>query len=190
MALAWHRDLRTIPNLLTLSRVVLILVAAGLYVGVSRGAGLVVAVIGGLTDYADGMVARRTGQVTRLGEILDQWSDLCFESLGLLLAISEGVYPPLVALLYLLREFWVLSIRRYMAGRGLNIPSSRLGKLKSNFIMWSFLPTFLVVGDFVPNASAPWLAWVGHGGLAVGLLLSYASAWGYTRAFARGYEGA
>lgn len=190
MPSAWLRDLRTIPNLLTLSRVVLIVVAAGLYVAVSRGAGLAVAVIGGLTDYADGIVARRTGQVTRLGEILDQWSDLCFESLGLLLAISEGVYPPLVALLYLLREFWVLSIRRYMAGRGLNIPSSRLGKLKSNFVMWSFLPTFLVAGGFVPAWAASSTRWFGHGGLAVGLILSYASAWGYTRAFAQGYERA
>ncbi len=183
------RDIRTIPNLLTLARIALILVAAGLYFYVSPGAGIVVAVVAGVTDYLDGAIARATGKVTRLGEILDQFSDLCFESLAFLVAISSGFVPPIVLMAYLFREFWVLAIRRFMAAHHLNIPSSFAGKLKTNFIMWGFLPTFLSVSGYLPGLQ-PWLAHLGRLGLGAGLVASYVSAWRYTRAFVAGYNSA
>src|SRR3954471_4474246 len=63
-------DLTTTPNLITLSRIVLIVVAAGLFFGGYRRMGVVLGAVAGWTDYLDGWLARRTGQVTRLGEIL------------------------------------------------------------------------------------------------------------------------
>jgi len=101
-------DLTTAPNLITLSRIVLVLVAAGLFfVGFERP-GILLAVVGGLTDYLDGWLARRTGQVTRLGELLDQFCDIFFESLVLYLAIARYQFlPPWVLIVYLGREFWV-----------------------------------------------------------------------------------
>src|SRR5687767_9169860 len=138
------RDIRTIPNLITLSRIVLLLVAATIYFSTAhRGVAIALAVIAGVTDYLDGAIARATGQVTRLGEILDLFCDLCFESLALTVAIHAGFFPAYFILLYLFREFWVLTIRRSMAHAGKNIPSSLLGKLKTNLVMWGFLPTFL-----------------------------------------------
>ena len=89
MASTFARDLRTAPNLITLSRIALILAAVPLYLHGLQGLGMGMAILAGLTDYADGIVARRTGQVTRLGEILDQFSDLVYESLLLLLAVHR-----------------------------------------------------------------------------------------------------
>jgi cardiolipin synthase (CMP-forming) len=181
------RDIRTIPNVITLSRIGLLMVAAAVYfLGGRRGVAIALAVAAGLTDYLDGAVARATGQVTRLGEILDQLCDVSYESLVLTVTISAGVFPPWVMPVYLLREFWVLAIRRYVAEVGVNIPSSLAGKLKTNFVMWGFLPAVLSLSGVLPRAE-PHLARAGHILVGVGLLFSYISGWGYTRAFMAAY---
>ena len=181
------RDIRTIPNLITLSRIVLLLVAASLYFTTDYdGSAIVLAVIAGVTDYLDGAVARATGQVTRLGEILDLFCDLFYESFVLLVAVQSDFFPPWVLLLYLFREFWVTSIRRYVEGQGRSIPSSLVGKLKTNFIMWGFLPTFLALGGVFPSLKAEFTV-AGRVMVGIGLFLSYLSGWGYTRAFVAAY---
>lgn len=181
-------DLTTVPNLITLSRIVLILAAAGMFfVGLERP-GILVAVVGGLTDYLDGWVARRTGQVTRLGELLDQFCDVFFESLVLYLTIARYQFlPPWILIVYLGREFWVTTVRRFMAGHQLNIASSFVGKLKTNFVMWGFLPTYLSILHVIP-AAEPALRYLGQGAIATGIFLGYVSAWDYTRQLAAGYD--
>jgi len=181
-------DLTTVPNLITLSRIGLVLVAAGMFfVGLER-LGMLVAVAGGLTDYLDGWVARRTGQVTRLGELLDQFCDTFFESLILYLAIARYQFlPPWVLIVYLGREFWVTTIRRFMAGYQLNIASSFVGKLKANFVMWGFLPSYLSIEHVIP-AAEPALRYVGQGAIATGIFFGYVSAWDYTRQLVAGYD--
>ncbi len=186
MASSLALDIRRVPNLLTLSRIALIALAAGVYSYWSKGGGIALAVLAGLTDYLDGAVARATGQVTRLGEILDQFGDLCYESLALLIAVSEGFFPPPVLFLYLLREFWVGAVRRFMAGAGADIPSSIWGKLKTNFLMWGLLPAFLSISQALPSLE-PYLARLGQTAVGLGLVFSYVSAAQYTRAFAASY---
>jgi cardiolipin synthase (CMP-forming) len=188
MATTLGRDIRTIPNLITLSRIVLMLIATALYFSGRQGIAIALAVVAGVTDYLDGAIARATGQVTRLGEILDQFCDLCYESLALTVAIHAGFFPAYVILLYLFREFWVLSIRRSLAHTGKNIPSSLLGKLKTNLVMWGFLPTFLALSGVLP-AATPLLTQAGRLMVGAGLVFSYLSGIGYTRAFLAGYEG-
>jgi CDP-diacylglycerol--glycerol-3-phosphate 3-phosphatidyltransferase len=186
-----ERDIRTVPNVITLSRIFLILLGAVVYFNISHGWGIVLSVVAGVTDYLDGYVARRTGQVTRLGEILDQFCDLCFESLLIIIATVTvpQFFPPVIICAYLLREFWVASVRRFMAAAHMNIPSSLAGKAKSNLIMWSFLPTYLSVGNLLPTMQ-PYLAYSAYVIIGLGLLASYVSAWGYTRAFMTGYAQA
>jgi cardiolipin synthase len=184
---SFARDLRTAPNLITLSRIALIVAAAPLFISGWDGPGMLLAIIAGLTDYADGMVARRTGQVTRLGEILDQFSDLVYESLLLLIAVQRGFLPAVVLYLYLFREFWIVCIRRFLAGVGGNIPSTILGKLKSNFINWGFLPAFLHMAGWL-HGLEPYLGWLGRLGAGLGIAASYISGVQYTRSFIRAYD--
>ena len=152
MGFTIERDLRTVPNIITLSRILLILVGAIVYFYLNHGLGIVLSIVAGVTDYLDGYVARRTGQVTRLGEILDQFCDLCFESFLIVIATVQHFFPPVIICAYLLREFWVAAVRRFMAAAHMNIPSSLAGKAKSNLIMWSFLPTYPV--HWAPPARA------------------------------------
>jgi len=183
------RDIRTVPNIITLSRIFLIILGVTVYFYVSHTLGIVLAIVAGVTDYLDGYMARRTGQVTRLGEILDQFCDLCYESFLIIIATMQGFFPPVFICAYLFREFWVAAVRRFMAAARMNIPSSFAGKLKSNFIMWSFLPTYVSLAGILPQAE-PVVTYVALGGMSVGLLASYVSAWGYTRAFMKGYAQA
>ena len=181
------RDVRTVPNIITLSRIGLLGIAGVLYFNGHQTGGIILAIIAGLTDYLDGAVARATGQVTRLGEILDQFCDLCYEATILTVAIHSKFFPSWLILVYLFREFWVVSVRRYAAGRGANIPSNLAGKLKTNFLMWGFLPTFLSLSGAFPGAE-PWMTHAAHWMVGIGVLLSYVSGLGYTRAFMAIYE--
>jgi CDP-diacylglycerol--glycerol-3-phosphate 3-phosphatidyltransferase len=187
MASSLARDIRTIPNLITLSRIVLLLVGGTLFFAGWRAVGVILAVIAGVTDYLDGAVARATGTVTRLGEVLDQFCDIFFESTVLMVAIYSGFFPAWVMPIYLFRELWVLCIRRYVAGLGVNIPSTLSGKAKTNFVMWGFLPTFLSVSGAFPWAE-PYLAAVGYLSFGVGMGFSYFSLVVYTRAFVAAYN--
>lgn len=181
-------DLSTAPNLITLSRLVLILMGAGFFFAGHTTVGLVLAVAGGVTDYLDGWLARRTGQVTRLGEILDQFCDIFYESLVLYIAIAQFHFLPLWVLpVYLARELWVTTIRRFMAGHQLNIASNLWGKLKTNFVMWGFLPTYLSIVGVLP-ALEPGLTYFAWGAIGVGVAFGYLSAWDYTRQLIVGYD--
>jgi cardiolipin synthase (CMP-forming) len=184
---AFVRDVRTVPNIITLSRIGLLGMGGALYFNGHQTAGIVLAIIAGLTDYLDGAVARATGQVTRLGEILDQFCDLCYEASVLTVAVHSKFFPSWIIPVYLFRELWVVSIRRYAAGRGDNIPSNLAGKAKTNFLMWGFLPTFLSITGAFPGAE-PWMSRAGHLLVGIGLFLSYISGLAYTRAFMAIYE--
>ena len=143
----------------------------------------------GLTDYLDGYLARRMKQVTRLGEILDQLCDLCFESFLIIIGTLQGFFAPYFILLYLFREFWVTGLRRFMAGARMNIPSSLAGKVKTNLIMWGMVPSFLSIANLLPSCE-PYLGYAGRIIVAAGLLTGYVSALGYTKVFAMGYAQA
>lgn len=180
--------LRAPPNLITLSRLALIGLAATLFAAGHTMGALVPGVLAGATDYLDGYVARRTGRVTRLGEILDQFCDVALELVLLLMATSAARgLPALVLLPYVLREIWVAGLRRYTAEKHINIPSRFTGKLKSAFLGWSAVPLF--VGLSLPSSSA-WsapLILLGRTGVAAGLVLSLVSGALYTRDFVRAY---
>jgi CDP-diacylglycerol--glycerol-3-phosphate 3-phosphatidyltransferase len=182
-------DLRTLPNIITLLRIVLLWLGALVYFYVSTGAGIALTVVAGVTDYLDGYIARRLKQVTRLGEILDQFCDLCFEAFLIIIATTQRFFPPYIILLYLFREFWVLCLRRFMAQARMNIPSSLAGKAKTNLIMWSFLPTYLSLAGIVPDWE-PYVTYAARTMLGIGLAAGYVSALGYTKAFAAGYAEA
>jgi len=184
-----QRDLRTAPNIITLLRIGLLCVAVPIFFYLSREVGIVLAILAGVTDYLDGYLARRLGQVTRLGEILDQFCDICFESFLITIATLQGFFPPYFIFLYLVREFWVTCIRRFMAEARINIPSSLAGKAKTNLVMWGFVPSYASLSALLPSAE-PYLGHAGRIIVGLGLVLGYYSALGYTKTFVAGYSEA
>ncbi len=166
MKSAFLRDLRGIPNLVSLLRIVLVSIAIPLILADWHRLGLLFGVLAGVTDYFDGILARRLGQVTYLGAILDLFSDLVFETAAIMVLIfTEGGPSPLLLYAYLLREFWVTTIRRFMASHQLEIMSSILGKAKSNFLGWGFMFYFAAQVHLLPTrSSSTSAAWGSTGG--------------------------
>jgi phosphatidylglycerophosphate synthase len=179
--------LATAPNVVTLSRLLLIGGAFGAArVGAPRLA-LLLGAAAGASDYVDGWLARRTGTVTRLGEILDQFCDVVLELLCLLAAIGAGALPLAALVPWVLREVWVVSLRRSSIELGENIPTHWTGKLKAAFMGWSALPLFAGLLRVAGDASG-FLLTLGRIGVAVGLGLSVVSGLCYTAAWVRIFE--
>lgn len=181
-----RRELTTPPNLVTLSRIVLIGAAALVWLAGAPLVGMVLGLIGGLTDYLDGYLARRLGLVSPFGAMLDQFADVFMALVGLTLALGPpAALSPAYLLAVMTRELWVQGIRRQAAVLGFEIPSSLLGKWNSFFLCWGFLPLFAGAADVWPFGRV-----VGEVMIALGALLNVASGIQYTAAFARGWSTA
>lgn len=84
------RDVLTIPNLLSLVRLLLIPVIIRLYVGEKNNyAAINVIIISGVTDIIDGLIARRFNVVSDLGKILDPFADKLTQGAIIICLISK-----------------------------------------------------------------------------------------------------
>jgi cardiolipin synthase len=181
------RELTTVPNLLSLSRIAMIFVSAGLVLSGWPITAVVIGLAAGITDYLDGYLARRLDQVTELGAILDRFCDLIFESTWLVVAIYIHDFPPLVLYVYLFRELVVMSARLWCSAHAVPLGSTLAGKLKSNFLGYTAFALYLAHSPAVaPLRDA--LQVVAGVGITGGLVLSYWSAYDYLKVFARAYN--
>ena len=99
-----------------------------------RAAGLVFA-LAGVTDWLDGWYARRTGQVSPLGEFLDPVADKLIVATALVLVVARdhAWYVVLTAAVIIGREIAISALREWMAEMGARrkVAVSALGKFKT-----------------------------------------------------------
>lgn len=122
-----------VPNVLTLARILLIPVFIILFVHPTPDQSLAAAIIfavAAVTDMLDGYIARRTGQVTKLGKLLDPIADKLLVLSALILLMNVDRVSALVVLLIIAREVAVTGIRAIAAGEGMIIPAETTGKYK------------------------------------------------------------
>ena len=182
----------TLPNLLTLSRIVAVplLVAFLWWPRWEAGFGIAFALycLMGITDYFDGYLARAQGTVSKLGVFLDPIADKIMVAAVILMlvgtrhdvAIITGIHL-IAALIILLREIAVSGLREYLAGLQVSLPVSRLAKWKTAAQMIA-LGALILAG----TSGAPWLAWlpayeVGIGALWIAALLTLITGYDYLR---------
>jgi CDP-diacylglycerol--glycerol-3-phosphate 3-phosphatidyltransferase len=138
-----------LPNSITLSRIasipllVWVLSAAFPWAGARGHTGLeggeqelvacLVFILASITDGLDGFFARRRGQVTTMGILLDPLADKLLVSAAfiVLVAYVPGIVPPWVAIVVIGREFLVSGLRSIAAAEGFAIQASEIGKLKT-----------------------------------------------------------
>ncbi len=143
--------LTSLPNLLTLSRILAIpLVVATFYVSGDSARWFCCALFSaaGITDWLDGHMARRWEQQSELGRFLDPIADKLLVSATLLMLTATGRISGLIvlpALVILCREILVSGLREYLAGLSVGVPVSRLAKWKTGIQMVAI--GFLIVGD-------------------------------------------
>jgi CDP-diacylglycerol---glycerol-3-phosphate 3-phosphatidyltransferase len=90
-------------------------------------------ILASITDGLDGYLARRRGQITTLGMLLDPLADKLMVTAAfiLLVAYNPRVVPPWIAVLVIGREFLVSGLRSIAASEGFTIEASDIGKLKT-----------------------------------------------------------
>lgn len=119
-----------------------------------------------LTDLFDGKIARKRGEVTDLGKLLDPIADKLLYSCGLLLVVADGTIPApygVIALaIVLFRDILINAVRQVGVTKGVVIAASLSGKLKAIFHyiqipMFMFLAaTSTFVGDFWNTFNYVW----------------------------------
>ncbi len=179
----------TLPNLLTLSRIVAVplLVALLWWPHWPLGYALAFALycLMGVTDYFDGYLARAQGAVSRLGVFLDPIADKIMVAAVILMlvgtrhddaALITGL-PLIAALIILLREIAVSGLREFLAGIQVSLPVSKLAKWKTTLQLVAF-------GAIILAGALPDQLWVKEVGLAclwAAAALTLVTGWDYLR---------
>jgi CDP-diacylglycerol--glycerol-3-phosphate 3-phosphatidyltransferase/cardiolipin synthase len=179
----------TLPNLLTLSRIVAVPLLVGLlwWPRWEFGFGVAFALycLVGVTDYFDGYLARAQGTVSKLGIFLDPIADKIMVAAVILMlvgtrhddtALITGVHL-IAALIILLREIAVSGLREFLAGLQVSLPVSQLAK-------WKTTLQFVALGALILAGALPALAWIKLVGLAClwgAAALTAITGWDYLR---------
>jgi CDP-diacylglycerol--glycerol-3-phosphate 3-phosphatidyltransferase len=155
-----------LPNSLTIARIFLVPVLVSVLLTKFEGRlvmGLPVELVGAaifglasLTDWLDGYLARRRGQVTWVGQMLDPIADKLLISATLVSLVQLDLASAWMVTVIIGREFAITGLRSLAYARGLTMPASPLGKLKmvSQVIAilllilgWERAPILLVAGQ-------------------------------------------
>ena len=165
----------TLPNLLTLSRLLLIVpVILLLSLGGTSAAwwALGVFLVASVTDFFDGWLARRLSCTSNLGVFLDPLADKVFANVLLVyLACRHPDWVPMWIILLLIgREFAVQGFRSMAPCVGVVISTGQLNKLK---LVFQLIAAGTAVGGLAWPAAAPVLQPLTH----LALVLALATAW-------------
>lgn len=182
----------TLPNVLTLSRIVAVPVLVWLlwwpswHLGYGLAYGMYCLM--GVTDYFDGYLARAQGAVSKLGMFLDPIADKIMVASVILVLTGKGVLfgaHVIAALVILLREIAVSGLREFLGGLRVSVPVSRLAKWKTTFQMVS-LGSLILMGA-VPGWSVPYTGgWISPYSVGMSTLwgaaaLTLVTGWDYLR---------
>ena len=136
--------LRNLPNMLTISRIVFVMVFVLLATiadksfipsdiarfSIRLGA-YILAIIAGATDLLDGYLARRWNLVSDFGALMDPLADKIFVTATMLIAVECSLMPAWIVIAVLCREFMVTGLRTLAAKKQVVISADRWGKLKT-----------------------------------------------------------
>ena len=179
----------TLPNLLTLSRILAVPILVFLLwrpQPIDYAITFVLYCVVGITDYFDGYLARAQGRISRLGQFLDPIADKIMVAAVLMMLISSRKSNPvpeidglniIPALVILLREIIVSGLREYLALLNVSVPVSRLAKWKTTLQLIAL--GALILGGAAPNQ--PWVHEVGIISLWVAAGLTLVTGYDYLR---------
>ena len=179
----------TLPNLLTLSRILAVPILVFLLwkpAPWDYAITFVLYCIVGITDYFDGYLARAQGQISRLGQFLDPIADKIMVAAVIVMLVSSRKMSgePVIhglhiipALIILLREIIVSGLREFLAALQISVPVSALAKWKTALQMIAL--GALILGGAVPEM--PWVHTVGIVCLWLAAALTLVTGYDYLR---------
>jgi cardiolipin synthase (CMP-forming) len=174
------RRVLTVPNAISALRIALIPVFVALIVDHdTTTAGLVMFGCVVATDWVDGTIARRTGQVSELGKVLDPVADRLAIAAGIIALAIRGVFPVWAAVAIIARDVAVLGVGLFLlARRHVRIEVRWIGKV-ATFSLMVAVPAIAWGALALPLAAAATA--VGWVCFAVGIVEYYIAAWVYAQ---------
>lgn len=131
-----------LPTVITFSRILLI----PLFISVVYSMPLLGAFIfafASATDALDGYIARRSKQVTKLGVLLDPVADKLLVISALVVFVDIELIPAWIAIVIIVREFFVTGLRIVALSKDIIIPAESGGKIKTAAQILSILVLLL-----------------------------------------------
>ena len=179
-----------LPNKLSLIRLVVTPIMMFFYLASFVPYGKFVAaglfIVGAITDFLDGYIARKYNLVTDLGKFLDPIADKLLVSAALILVAVDGTiispFGAIVLSIFVGRDLIVDMLRQVAATKGTVIAADKLGKYKT-FSQDIALPLLIVYSALnAINASGTLLSvfmWVSYSFLALATILTVVSLANY-----------
>ncbi|MCB9982355.1 MAG: CDP-diacylglycerol--glycerol-3-phosphate 3-phosphatidyltransferase [Rhodospirillales bacterium] len=170
----------TIPNILTVGRMALLPVMVALFFVPFAWAAwtcLGLYIIGAVTDFLDGWIARRFNLQSEFGAMIDPISDKVFVVTIMLMLVAVGRIDGLMVLsvvIIIVREFIVSGLREYLGPKGVKLPVTKLAKWKTTLQMAAL--GFLIVGPYMFLTTL-----IGNIALAGATVLTLITGWGYMK---------
>ena len=131
----------TLPNILTLIRILVIPLLVGSFFmeqPIGSWIASVTFLFAGITDFFDGYFARSSGTVSKIGQFLDPIADKLMVGSVLIMVVAVQWVPGIhviPAVIILCRELMVSGLREFLAGAQVSVPVSRLAKWKTTVQM-------------------------------------------------------
>lgn len=143
----------TVPNILSFIRLLLVPVFLVLIIAGRDGLALLVLVVSSVSDYLDGVIARRFRQMSRLGQLLDPAADRAFIFAALIGLAVRGVIPWWLFIAIVARDLMLVVLGLVLANHGFGpLPVHRLGKAGTLCLFYA-LPIIMIAEAF-PDATA------------------------------------
>jgi cardiolipin synthase (CMP-forming) len=150
-----------------------------------RGVALVIFIGAGVTDALDGYFARKWGEQSTFGRMLDPIADKLLVSSCLLMLAADGTirgWSLWAAIVILCREILVSGLREYLAELRVSVPVTQLAKWKTTLQLVAV--GFLIAGE-AGDAVVPVITPIGLALLWLSALLTLYTGWDYFRAGVR-----
>jgi CDP-diacylglycerol---glycerol-3-phosphate 3-phosphatidyltransferase len=171
-----------LPTVLTLSRIVVIpFFVLSVYNHPVIGA--LVFSIASITDFLDGYLARRSGQITKFGIIMDPLADKFLVISALIVLVDMERLSAAMAIILIVREFLVTGLRVVALSKDIVIPAEMGGKLKTGAQITAIL-CLILMGSIIDKLPLD-LYDIGIVFIWIALILSVTSGVQYTLSFWR-----
>lgn len=121
-------------------------------------AALVLFILGAITDFVDGHIARKYNLVTNFGKFIDPVADKLLVLSAMVMLTWQGLLPAWIVVTVLVRELAVDGLRLVAVEQGHVIAAGKLGKIKTTLQM-TMIITHLVYYVHFPllHVLAGWL---------------------------------
>jgi CDP-diacylglycerol--glycerol-3-phosphate 3-phosphatidyltransferase len=103
-------------------------------------------IIAASTDSLDGYIARKRNLITNFGKFIDPLADKLLVTSALIVLVSKGQVPALVAIIIISREFIITGFRLLASSEGVVLAASWLGKVKTVTQIVAIIA--IIIGNF------------------------------------------